>query len=155
MKIKYFIAGLMTLSLFMSLSCGSTKGTINAKNNHVEKNVTIKPEEYYEYEIVLEDKMTAVGLSGEWRVNDGGDRKAKVFVMDEENFLKFKNNEAFKSYYDSGEKITHNFQIRLTSLYKSKKTLYYLILDNPSKEDEKKIEFKLDMDFEMGAGTRD
>jgi hypothetical protein len=155
MKNKLFTGCLLALSLFMSLSCGSTKGTINAKNSHVEKNVTIKAEEYYEYEIVLEDKMLAIGLAGEWRVNDGGDRKAKVFVMDEENFLKFKGNSAFKSYYDSGEKITHNFQIRLTNLYKSKKTLYYLILENPSKEDDKKIEFKLDMDFEWGAGSRD
>jgi hypothetical protein len=155
MKNHFLLVGLLAAVVFMSLSCGSTKGTINAKNSHVEKKVTIKAEEYYEYEIVLEDKMTAIGLSGEWRVNDGGDRKAKVFVMDEENFLKFKNNGQFKSYYDSGEKITHNFQIRLTNLYKSAKTLYYLILDNPSKEDDKKVEFKLDMDFEWGQGTRE
>ncbi len=155
MKNQFLISCILIASLAVCLSCGSTKGTITAKNSHVEKKVTIKPEEYYEYKIVLEDKMAAIGLAGEWRVNDGGDRKAKVFVMDEENFLKFKNDEQYKTYYDSGEKITHNFQIRLTGLYKTAKTFYYLILENPSKDHDKEIGFKLDMDFEWGAGSRE
>jgi hypothetical protein len=135
-------------------ACGGGKQTITAENNKVSKNETLKAGEYYQFEIVLEDKMNAISIEGEWRVNDGGDRKAKVFVMDEENFLKFNDGESFKSYYDSGEKINDNFKIRLVNQYKSKKTLYYLVFDNPSEEDDKKIEFKLLMDYEWGEGTR-
>lgn len=136
------------------LACGGGKQMITAENNKVSKNETLKAGEYYQFEIVLEDKMNAISIEGEWRVNDGGDRKAKVFVMDEENFLKFNDGESFKSYYDSGEKINDNFKIRLVNQYKSKKTLYYLVFDNPSEEDDKKIEFKLLMDYEWGEGTR-
>lgn len=140
--------------LWISACGGSTKGVINAENNKVEKNETLKAGEFYQYEIVIEDKMNAISVEGEWRVLDGGDRKANVFVMDEENFLKFDKGEQFKNYYSSGEKITDNFKIRLVGKYKTAKTLYYLIFDNPSEEDDKKVEFKLLMDYEWGEGTR-
>ncbi len=136
------------------LSCGGGKQMITAENNKVNKKETLKAGEYYQFEIVLEDKMNAIAIEGEWRVNDGGDRKAKVFVMDEENYLKFNEGEKFKSYYDSGAKINDNFKIRLVNQYRSKKTLYYLIFDNPSEDDDKEIEFKLTMDYEWGEGTR-
>jgi len=138
------------------LSCGgASKEVINAKNSTVDKNETLKGGEYYQFEIQLEDKMTAIGVDGEWRVNDGGDRKAKVFVLDEENFLKFDKGDSFKSSYDSGEKIHDNFKIRLLNQFKSKKTLYYLVFDNPSEQDDKKIEFHLQLVYEWGEGTRD
>lgn len=150
-----FISLLAFIAVTMISSCGSsTKGVINAENNKVEKKETLKAGEFYQFEIVLEDKMNAISVEGEWRVLDGGDRKAKVFVMDEENFLKFQNDQAYKTYYSSGEKITDNFKIRLANKYKTAKTLYYLIFDNPSDEDNKKVEFKLLMNYEWGEGTR-
>lgn len=145
---------LLTALFLFVLSCGTGKEVITAKNNKVEKNTTIKAGEFYQFEIVLEDKMAAIALAGEWRVNDGGDRKAKVFVMDEENFLKFEKGETFKDYYESGEKINDTFKIRLLNQYRSAKTLYYLVFDNPSEEDDKKIDFKLFMEYEWGEGTK-
>lgn len=150
MKSVFSLAALFLLVL----SCGAGKETITAKNSKVEKNTTIKAGEYYQFEMVLEDKMAAIALDGEWRVNDGGDRKAKVFVMDEENFLKFEKGEAFKDYYASGEKINDVFKIRLLNQYRSAKTLYYLVFDNPSDEDDKKIDFKLLMEYEWGEGSK-
>jgi len=136
------------------MACGGGKEMITAENNKVKKNETLKAGEYYQFEIVLEDKMNAISVEGEWRVTDGGDRKAKVFVMDEENFLKWDKEESFKSYYDSGEKINDNFKIRLVNQYKSTKTLFYLVFSNPSEDDDKKIEFNLLMDYEWGEGTK-
>lgn len=141
-------------ALMLVVSCGPSKEMITAEKNTVKKTETIKAGEFYQFEIVLEDNMKAVSLEGNWRVLEGGDRKAKVFVMDEENFLKFDKEEPFKSYYDSGLKINHDFKIRLLNQYKSQKTLYYLIFDNPSEEDNIKIEFNLKMDFEWGEGTK-
>lgn len=138
----------------VGLSCGASKETITAKKNKVEKSTTLRAGEYYQFEIVLEDKMAAISLEGEWRVTDGGDRKASVFVVDEENFLKFDKGEGFKNYYASGEKINDTFKIRLANQYKSSKTLYYLVFDNPSDEEDKKIEFNLLMDYEWGEGTK-
>jgi len=153
--IKLLSGVLVMAGMALFISCGgASKEVINAKNSTVDKNETLKGGEFYQFEIQLEDQMTAIGVDGEWRVNDGGDRKAKVFVMDEENFLKYDKDEAFKSYYDSGEKIHDNFKIRLTNQYKSKKTLYYLVFDNPSEEDDKKIEFHLQLVYEWGEGTR-
>lgn len=141
-------------SAILLAGCGGGKQMITAKNNKVNKTETLKAGEYYQFEIVLEDKMNAISVEGEWRVLDGGDRKAKVYVMDEENFLKFDKEEAFKKYYESGEKINDNFKIRLLNQYKSSKTLYYLVFENPSEDDDKKIEFKLNMDYEWGEGTK-
>lgn len=155
MKKMYIPLLVLFTFLWISACGGSTKGVINAENNKVEKNETLKAGEFYQYEIVLEDKMNAISIEGEWRVLDGGDRKAKVFVMDEENFLKFDKGEQFKNYYSSGEKITDNFKIRLVNKYKTTKTLYYLIFDNPSEDDDKKVEFKLMMDYEWGEGTKE
>lgn len=155
MKKMYFPLLVLFTFLWISACGGSTKGVINAENNKVEKNETLKAGEFYQYEIVLEDKMNAISIEGEWRVLDGGDRKAKVFVMDEENFLNFEKDQAYKTYYSSGEKITDNFKIRLVNKYKTAKTLYYLIFDNPSEDDNKKVEFKLMMDYEWGEGTKE
>lgn len=153
---KIYISFLVLFAVILFSACaGSKTGVINAKNNKVEKNETLKAGEFYQYEIVLEDKMNAISVEGEWRVLDGGDRKAKVFVMDEENFLKFEKDQAYKTYYSSGEKISDNFKIRLVGKYKTAKTLYYLIFDNPSEDDDKKVEFKLLMDYEWGEGTRE
>ncbi len=147
---------LALFALFIAwVGCSGGKETITAKNNTVDKKETLKAGEFYQFEIILEDKMNAISIEGEWRVSDGGDRKAKVFVMDEENFLQWDKDESFKSYYDSGLKINDNFKIRLVNQYKSKKTLYYLVFDNPSEDDDKKIEFKLFMDYEWGEGTRE
>jgi len=154
MKKMYVSVLVLTAVLWISACGSSTKGVINAENNKVEKKETLKAGEFYQYEIVLEDKMNSISVEGEWRVLDGGDRTAKVFVMDEENFLKFEKDEAYKTYYTSGEKITDNFKIRLVNKYKTAKTLYYLIIDNPSENDDKKVEFKLLMDYEWGEGTR-
>lgn len=154
MKSLGCIAMMMVTAMMLAVSCGPSKEMITAEKNTVKKTETIKAGEFYQFEIVLEDKMTAVSLEGDWRVLDGGDRKAKVFILDEENFLKFDQEEAFKNYYDSGLKINHDFKVRLLNQYKSKKTLYYLVFDNPSDEDDKKIEFNLKMDFEWGEGTK-
>jgi hypothetical protein len=149
--------GLFILSLAgiaMVLSCGPSKEVISAKNSEVHKSEKIKAGEYYQFEILLEDNMNAIALEGDWRVSEGGDRKAKVFIMDEENFLKFEKEEAYKSLYTSGDKINHDFKIRLLNQYKSAKTLYYLVFDNPSEDEDIKIDFNLKMDFEFGEGTK-
>ncbi len=154
MKALLFMALLIFTAVTLTVSCGPSKEMITAEKNTVKKTETIKAGEFYQFEIVLEDNMKAVALEGDWRVLDGGDRKANVFVLDEENFLKFDAEESFKNYYESGLKINHDFKIRLLNQYKSKKTLYYLVFDNPSDEDDKKIEFNLKMDFEWGEGTK-
>ncbi len=145
---------LLSLLSAMALSCGSSMGALNKDKTHVDKKETLKKGEYFPFEITLEDKMASIEVSGEWRVNDGGDRKANVFVLDEENYLKYEKDEACKKQYESGAKINDNFKIRLLNQYKSAKTIYYLIFENPSEDDEKEIEFKLDLDYEWGAGTR-
>ncbi len=145
---------LFAAAVMITAACGPSKEMITAEKNTVKKTETIKAGEFYQFEIILEDNMNAISLDGDWRVMDGGDRKAKVFIMDEENFLKFDKDEAFKTYYDSGLKINHDFKVRLLNQYKSKKKLYYLVFDNPSDENDKKIEFNLKMGFEWGEGTK-
>lgn len=151
MKTLLFLLG--ACFIVVSLSCGSTKGVLDAKHTTIEKNEELEAGEYYQYEIVVEDRMNAIGINGEWRVS-GGDRKAQLFVMDEENFLKFKEDHAYKTQFSSGEKTNDNFKIRLAKQYKAKKTLYYLIFENTS-DDDKKIELKLELDYEWGEGSRD
>ncbi len=152
---NYLLIGVLScIAAAVVISCGPSKEVISAKNSEVHKNEKIKAGEYYQFEIILEDNMNAISLEGDWRVSEGGDRKANVFIMDEENFLKFEKEEAYKTLYASGDKINHNFKIRLLNQYKSAKTLYYLVFDNPSTEDDIKVEFNLKMDFEYGEGTK-
>ena len=144
----------MMIAAVLQFGCGSNKAVMNSKITHVEKKETLGKGEYYQFEITLEDKMEAIEVDGEWRVEDGGDRKARVMVLDEENFLKFKEEEPYKTQYDSGEKIQHTFKIRLLNQFRAQKTLYYLIVDNPSEEDKKEVSFRLDLNYEWGAGSR-
>ncbi len=149
---KTLLAALVSIWL---VACGGSKAVMNKDITHVDKKETLKKGEYYQFEITLEDKMSAIAVAGEWRVSEGGDRTVSVFVMDEENFLKFEKDQPFKKQYESGAKINDTFKIRLLNQFRSEKTMYYLVFDNPSEDDDKKIEFKLDLDYEWSEGTKE
>ncbi len=88
----------------------------------VDDSITISAGSYKDYQFSISSEAL---VQGTLTILDSNESQTKVYVVDDDNFNKFKNEQAFSTYYNSEGQANATIAIRLTQL-----GIYHLIFDN-------------------------
>ena len=87
--------------------------------------VRVQPSQYGYYTFNVPSDASNAVVSGTFTAGGGSGNDIKVAILDEQNFINFKNNHQVNAYYSSGQQIVGNISVKVPS----GQTLY-LVYDN-------------------------
>lgn len=140
-----FLILMRFLFIFFLLSCDEEleeKKTYTI--NIVNAVITIRAGSYVAYPVSVTSEMENARLIGTFTASGGSGNDIKVYVMDETNYINWKNGHEAYCYYNSGKVTTGSFTVYLSS------GKYYVIYDNTfSIISDKEVSTRVDLEYEM------
>jgi len=122
-----FMVVLISLAfMLLGLSCGS-KNRANPTHvmNIVNDTVSVSAGYHQAYPVTITSEMKNPMLVCSYKASGGTGNDIVVYIMDEANYINWKNGQQVSFYYNSGKSTTASFSVAMNAL-----GTYYIVYDN-------------------------
>jgi len=109
------IGGIFAIAVFNIASTSNLTSRLPRSANIVNGLITVQAGGYNYYFFTLPAGSTSISVSGSFTASGGSGNDIQVFVMDDANFINWKNGYQASSYYSSGQLTTGTISANLPS----------------------------------------
>lgn len=141
---------LIFLASFLFISCHKDEDIENPPpkqtytTNIVNGTITVPAGYYRAYSVSVTSSMENARIIGTFTASGGRGNDIKVYVMDETNYINWKNGHQASTFYNSGKVTTGSFTVYVSS------GKYYIVYDNTfSIISDKDVTTRVDLKYEM------